>query len=120
MRVKMAERPLAGSSVLAKLLDLDRIAANHDPDGDTPVRAITRLNTDDSWGVHATFLAPYFGCVTNACGVAELDLACNAANEELRQEAWSQITSFIASEGRSVDIQGIGGGTGNPLVDVVD
>lgn len=117
---EVAERPLAGSSVLAKLLDLDRIAANHDPDGDTPVRAITRLNTDDSWGVHATFLAPYFGCVTNACGVAELDLACNAANEELRQEAWSQITSFIASEGRSVDIQGIGGGTGNPLVDVVD
>mgnify|MGYP003960218313 CR=1 FL=1 len=116
---EVAKRPLAGSSVLAKQLGLDRIATNHDPDGDSPVRAITRLNTDDSWGVHATFLAPYFGCVTNACGVAELDLACNAANEELRQEAWSQITSFIASEGKSVEVNTIGGGTGNPLVDVV-
>ena len=110
---------MAGSSVLAKQLGLNRIATSHDPDGDSPVRAVTRLNTDDSWGVHATFLAPYFGCVTNACGVAELDLACNAANEELRQEAWSQITSFIASEGRSVEVNTIGGGTGKPLVDVV-
>jgi hypothetical protein len=116
---EVAKRPLAGSSVLAKQLGLNRIATSHDPDGDSPVRAVTRLNTDDSWGVHATFLAPYFGCVTNACGVAELDLACNAANEELRQEAWSQITSFIASEGRSVEVNTIGGGTGKPLVDVV-
>ena len=80
---------------------------------------MTRLNTDDSWGVHATFLAPYFGCVENACGVAELDLACNAANEELRQEAWSQIGTFIASDGKRVTVNTVGAGTGNSLIDVV-
>ena len=116
---EVAERPLAGSSVFASKLGLTRIANSYDPDGDAPVRAVTRLNTDDSWGVHATFLAPYFGCVENACGVAELDLACNAANEELRQEAWSQIGTFIASDGKSVTVNTVGAGTGNSLIDVV-
>ena len=117
---EVASRPLAGSSVLAREIGLERIASSYDPAGDTPIRAVTRLNTDDSWGVHATFLAPYFGCVENACGEAETDLFCNAANEELRQEAWSQIGSFLSSAGRSVSVNGVGGGTGNSLIDEVD
>lgn len=116
----VAERPLAGTSVFASHLGLARIAETTQGGAGVPLRAATRLNSEASWAGHATYLDPTAGCVSNACGDAELDLACLAANDEIRREAWGQVLSFINARGTGVTVNAAGAATGNALVDHVD